>query len=117
MPRTAYLTISRLFVVPTVLMSLFAPAAALAQSAWTALKQPGAIAIMRHALAPGTGDPEIFQLGDCSTQRNLNEAGREQARAIGRAVRDDGMRPGRDDVASEPNLPLISAERRRHCLY
>nr|WP_225314465.1 histidine phosphatase family protein [Marinobacter halotolerans] len=37
--------------------------------------------MMRHALAPGTGDPANFELGDCSTQRNLNDAGREQARS------------------------------------
>lgn len=37
--------------------------------------------MMRHALAPGTGDPSNFQVDDCSTQRNLNETGREQARA------------------------------------
>ena len=38
---------------------------------------------MRHALAPGFGDPDYFSVKDCSTQRNLNETGRAQARAIG----------------------------------
>ena len=38
---------------------------------WDALDQPGAIAIMRHALAPGTGDPANLTVGDCSTQRNI----------------------------------------------
>jgi broad specificity phosphatase PhoE len=37
--------------------------------------------MLRHALAPGTGDPADFELYDCSTQRNLNDTGREQARA------------------------------------
>ncbi|MDP2120422.1 MAG: histidine phosphatase family protein [Hoeflea sp.] len=64
---------------------------AAAANDWAALDQPGAIAIMRHALAPGTGDPASFQLGDCSTQRNLNEAGREQARSIGDAFRARGI--------------------------
>lgn len=41
--------------------------------------------LMRHALAPGTGDPENFELGDCSTQRNLSEEGRAQARRTGEA--------------------------------
>ncbi len=41
------------------------------------------IIIMRHALAPGTGDPESFELRQCSTQRNLSEKGRQQARQIG----------------------------------
>ena len=55
------------------------------------LKQPGVHAIMRHALAPGTGDPANFRLNDCATQRNLDDRGREQARAIGGALRDKGI--------------------------
>ena len=38
---------------------------------------------IRHAYAPGNGDPSNFNLNDCSTQRNLNEDGRKQARKIG----------------------------------
>lgn len=53
---------------------------------WEAFEVPGAIAIMRHALAPGTGDPSNFQLGECATQRNLNDRGRQQARAIGQEL-------------------------------
>ena len=37
---------------------------------------------MRHALAPGFGDPENFKLDDCSTQRNLSGDGINQARKI-----------------------------------
>ncbi|MBU4531305.1 MAG: histidine phosphatase family protein [Hoeflea sp.] len=66
------------------------PVAAAAND-WAALDQPGAIAIMRHALAPGTGDPAGFELGDCSTQRILNDAGRQQARSIGDAFRARGI--------------------------
>jgi len=40
--------------------------------------------IMRHAIAPGTGDPDNFKINDCSTQRNLNTAGRNQAKKIGK---------------------------------
>lgn len=43
----------------------------------------GKVLFMRHALAPGFGDPDHFSIKDCSTQRNLNENGRAQARAIG----------------------------------
>ena len=46
------------------------------------------VVLLRHAIAPGTGDPANFQLDDCSTQRNLSEAGRQQAREIGKAFRD-----------------------------
>ncbi len=47
------------------------------------LRAGGALIAFRHALAPGTFDPPEFRLGDCSTQRNLDEAGRGQARRIG----------------------------------
>lgn len=47
----------------------------------------GVILLMRHALAPGGGDPPGFVAGDCSTQRNLSEEGRAQARRIGEALR------------------------------
>ncbi len=54
-------------------------------------RQPGVHALMRHAIAPGTGDPKNFVIGDCNTQRNLDEAGRDQARAIGARVREAGI--------------------------
>ncbi|MEB3211953.1 MAG: histidine phosphatase family protein [Leptolyngbyaceae bacterium] len=47
--------------------------------------------LMRHALAPGTGDPSGFQLNDCSTQRNLSEEGRDQARRTGEAFRENNV--------------------------
>ena len=43
--------------------------------------------LYRHAIAPGGGDPREFRLGDCSTQRNLSQEGRDQAQAIGRELR------------------------------
>lgn len=43
----------------------------------------GYVLLMRHALAPGVGDPENFKVSDCSTQRILNEEGRQDARDIG----------------------------------
>ncbi len=67
------------------------PTAQANESAWEVLQQPGAVAVMRHALAPGTGDPGNFDLGDCTTQRNLDERGRQQARDIGQAFRDRGI--------------------------
>lgn len=69
------------------LLALFMGGAASAND-WDTLEAPGAIAIMRHALAPGTGDPSNFALDDCATQRNLDDRGRQQARAIGQAMRD-----------------------------
>ena len=63
-------------------------------TAWAALRAGGHIAIMRHALAPGGGDPDNFALGDCDTQRNLSHAGRAQSRAIGNAFRAEGVAVG-----------------------
>ena len=54
---------------------------------WAALRDGGHVALMRHAPAPGIGDPAGFVLGDCSTQRNLSPAGREQAVATGERMR------------------------------
>jgi broad specificity phosphatase PhoE len=56
------------------------------------LYEPGVVALMRHALAPGTGDPAAFSLEDCSTQRNLDARGRAQARRTGAALREAGVR-------------------------
>lgn len=47
--------------------------------------------LMRHAIAPGTGDPARFQLDDCSTQRNLSEEGRAQASRTGEAFREQNV--------------------------
>lgn len=60
----------------------------------------GYVLLMRHAEAPGIGDPPGFRLDDCSTQRNLSAAGREQARAVGRWLRGQGVRQAR--VLSSP---------------
>ena len=49
------------------------------------------IVVLRHARAPGTGDPPNFRLGDCSTQRNLSKAGRDQAARIGARLRAAGL--------------------------
>ncbi len=55
------------------------------------LKEGGHILMLRHALAPGTGDPPEFTLGDCRTQRNLDARGREQASKIGAWLRARGI--------------------------
>ena len=43
----------------------------------------GYVLLMRHALAPGVGDPDNFSVNDCSTQRNLSPEGKQDARDIG----------------------------------
>ncbi|GGD05895.1 histidine phosphatase family protein [Aureimonas glaciei] len=76
--------------VMTALAALVSPAAA-DEAGWAALRAPGTHALMRHAIAPGTGDPDGFRIGDCATQRNLDEAGRAQAARIGAAMRERGI--------------------------
>ena len=58
------------------------------------------VIFLRHALAPGTGDPAHFQIDDCSTQRNLSAEGRQQAKAIGQELKDKGLTPTR--ILSSP---------------
>lgn len=68
-----------------------AKAAAPPQDRWPELADGGCV-VFRHANAPGVGDPPGMRLSDCATQRNLDELGRAQARAIGSAFRARGLR-------------------------
>ncbi len=58
---------------------------------WDSLKSGDHIVLIRHALAPGFGDPGTVDLNDCATQRNLSDEGREQARNIGNLFRANGI--------------------------
>lgn len=60
-------------------------------TAWQDVNNGKSFVIMRHALAPGTGDPDDFELRDCGTQRNLSDRGRQQASAIGEKFRQAGI--------------------------
>ena len=53
--------------------------------------KPDHLIVLRHARAPGTGDPADFRLGDCTTQRNLSDEGRRQAARIGARLRAAGL--------------------------
>ena len=68
---------------------------------WKALQQGGHVLYIRHALTtPGFGDPPGFKLEDCSTQRNLSDEGRAQARRMGDALRSRKVPIG--EVLSSP---------------
>ena len=83
---------TRLLPVIALTAALFLPPApTAADTRFARLSQPGIVAIVRHALAPGTGDSAQFALDDCATQRNLDARGREQAREIGTAIRAAGV--------------------------
>lgn len=71
------------------------PADAADDDAQAALRAGGVVIAFRHALAPGSFDPPDFRLGDCRTQRNLNDEGRAQARRIGAWFAARGLRPVR----------------------
>ena len=85
-------------------LSLLAPPGLAADDSkgWTALLEGGHVALIRHGHAPPGygGDPPGFKIDDCKTQRNLDELGRQQARALGDAFRSRGVRVER--VLSSP---------------
>jgi hypothetical protein len=57
-------------------------------AAWDALRGGGQVVLIRHASTmAGLGDPPGFRLDDCTTQRNLSEACRAEARRIGAPVK------------------------------
>lgn len=58
---------------------------------WQLVNEGRAIVIMRHALAPGMGDPVEFNIDQCQTQRNLSDVGRQQAKNIGDVLRENGV--------------------------
>lgn len=58
---------------------------------WEKLRSGNHFAMVRHALAPGFGDPDNFIIGKCETQRNLSPKGRKQARRIGDIFRKNGI--------------------------
>ena len=78
----------------------FTQAAGRDAEAEAALRSGGVVLAMRHALAPGTYDPPEFKLGECGTQRNLNDEGRAQARGIGAWFEARSLKPAR--VRSSP---------------
>jgi broad specificity phosphatase PhoE len=71
---------------------LFSFSALADDAVWRQLQDGGYVLLMRHAqTVPGTGDPPEFSLDECATQRNLSEAGREQAKRTGEAFRQRGI--------------------------
>ena len=56
------------------------------------LKAGGKLIFIRHAYAPGGGDPENFNIYDCSTQRNLSESGRIQSKKIGNFFKENKIK-------------------------
>lgn len=73
------------------------------EALWNRLRDGAHVILLRHATTdPGIGDPPGFRLGDCSTQRNLSEAGRSEARRIG-------------DAFSQREIPVGEVRSSRWC--
>tara|TARA_B100001057_G_scaffold485100_1_gene564284 strand:+ start:196 stop:747 length:552 start_codon:yes stop_codon:yes gene_type:complete len=60
-----------------------------AKDLWLKAKEGDKIILIRHALAPGSGDPPGFKIDDCKTQRNLNKTGIEQSKIIGKLFKEN----------------------------
>ena len=73
-------------------------------TSWELLKEGGKVVFIRHAYAPGGGDPKNFDLYDCSTQRNLNEEGINQSKIMGK-------------LFSEYSIPIDSVYSSQWCRY
>ena len=91
------------------LLATFSVVAAADDAIWAALRTSGAVVVLRHSDAPGAIDPPDARLDDCSTQRNLDDNGREQARRIGEAFRRQGIAVGA--VLSSPRCRCLDTAR------
>ena len=79
------------------------------ESVWEALREPGTVVVLRHSYAPGGFDPPGARLDDCSTQRNLDDNGRAQARRVGEAFRANAISVGA--VLSSPRCRCLDTAR------
>ena len=91
-------TVRRIFLIALVTACVSGTASA--ASLGDTLAKPDRILLMRHADAPGFGDPPEHVLGDCATQRNLGERGQKQAVEIGEWLRGQGV--SRAEIYSSP---------------
>ena len=99
-------------IVGSIVIAAWGSAVSLAQSTdpiWDALRTPGSVVVLRHSYAPGGFDPPDARLDDCTTQRNLDESGRAQARRLGEAFRQNGITVG--PVLSSPRCRCLDTGR------
>jgi len=92
-----------------VFLCIASATAARAESVWDAMRAPGSVVVLRHSYAPGGFDPPDAKLDDCSTQRNLDDNGRAQARRIGEAFRKNAVEVGK--VLSSPRCRCLDTAR------
>jgi len=63
-----------------------------AQANWEPAKDGDKIILIRHSIAPGSGDPVGFKINDCKTQRNLSEEGINQSKKIGKLFKENQIK-------------------------
>jgi phosphohistidine phosphatase SixA len=97
------------YVIAALLCLVAVPNAHATEAIWEALRTPGSVVVMRHSYAPGTFDPPTAKLDDCSTQRNLDESGRTQARRAGEAFRRHDIAVG--TILSSPRCRCLDTAR------
>src|SRR6266852_239767 len=93
----------------TVLCASAISTATATESIWEALRTPGSVVVLRHSYAPGTFDPPTARLDDCSTQRNLDDTGRAQARRVGETFRQHEIAVG--TILSSPRCRCLDTAR------
>lgn len=86
------LILAWLVLAPSIAGAQVAPASQ-GEIAVSELGRPNVVVVLRHASAPGVGDPPGFRPDDCSTQRNLDARGRQQAARLGERWKAAGFRP------------------------
>ena len=59
---------------------------------WKPAEDGDKIIMIRHALAPGSGDPKGFKIDNCETQRNLDQIGVSQSKKIGELFREKKLK-------------------------
>ena len=73
-------------IVPHIILSFFLNILFLNAQAseieWKYAKEGNKVILIRHSIAPGSGDPKGFDLDDCKTQRNLNKQGINQSKEL-----------------------------------
>ena len=106
--RLTRLPMTRLLLAAALVAAFFlSPSPTAADARFTRLSEPGIVAILRHAFAPGTGDPATFALDDCTTQRNLDAQGRNRRERSGRR----SAPPARPSTGSSPANGAAAATR------
>lgn len=91
--RTTLKTLLARLALSLVLSSVLSTSALIGLSHAHAQDSRSLVLMLRHAYAPGGGDPAGFDVNNCATQRNLDEQGRQQARDIGRQLKALGFKP------------------------